>query len=51
MGLPNWHEQPVLLLLYRTMHNLYFIDQHKHHYGTFEVTQLINSFLAVIAHP
>ncbi len=51
MGLPRYHEQPVLLLMYRTIHNLEFIDRHKSHGGPFEVTQLINSFLAVVAHP
>lgn len=51
MGLPRYHEQPVLLLLYRTIQNLKFIDRHKSHHGPFEVTQLINSFLAVVAHP
>lgn len=51
MGLPRYHEQPVLLLMYRTIRNLDFIDQHKDHHGPFEVTQLINSFLALIAHP
>ncbi len=51
MGLPRYHEQPVLLLMYRTIQNYEFIDQYKHHYGPFEVTQLINSFLALVAHP
>lgn len=51
MGLPRYHEQPVLLLMYRTIQNLEFIDRHKDHDGPFEVTQLINSFLAVVAHP
>jgi hypothetical protein len=51
MGLPRYHEQPVLLLLYRTIHNLEFIEQRKHYNGPFEVTQLINSFLAAVAHP
>ena len=37
--------------MYRTLHNLRFIEQNKRHTGPFEVTQLINSFLAVLAHP
>ena len=51
MGLPRYHEQPVLLLMYRTIHNLDFINREKRHSGPFEVTQLINSFLSVVAHP
>lgn len=51
MGLPRYHEQPALLLMYRTIQNLEFIDRHESHGGPFEVTQLINSFLAVVAHP
>ena len=31
--------------------NLEFVENHKRHTGPFEVTQLLNSFLAVIAHP
>ncbi|MBA3450821.1 MAG: hypothetical protein H0T18_06390, partial [Chloroflexia bacterium] len=37
--------------MYRTIQNLEFIELHKDHYSPFEVTQLINSFLAVVAHP
>lgn len=51
MGLPRFHEQPVLLLMYRTIQNYEFIEQKKDHNGPFEVTQLINSFLALVAHP
>lgn len=51
MGFPRYHEQPVLLLMYRTIHNFEFIDRKKSHAGPFEVTQLINSFLALVAHP
>jgi hypothetical protein len=51
MGLPRFHEQPALMLSYRTIQNLDFIDRNKGNYGPFEVTQLINSFLAVLAHP
>lgn len=65
MGLLADHEQPVLALMYRTMHNLEFIEAHKRDDGPiefiearksgddrpFEVTQLINSFLAIVAHP
>lgn len=51
MGLPESHEQPVLRLVYRTIENYEFIDRNKTSSGPFEVTQLINSFLAVVAHP
>lgn len=51
MGLPRYHEQPVLLHMYRTIQNYEFIDRSKSHDGPFEVTQLINSFLALVAHP
>jgi HEPN pEK499 p136 len=51
MTLPRYHDQPVLLLIDRTLQNLEFIDRHKRQDGPFEVTQLINSFLTVIAHP
>ena len=51
MTLPRYHDQPVLLLIDRTLQNLKFIDRHKRLDGPFEVTRLINSFLAVIAHP
>lgn len=37
--------------MYRTQQNLEFINRHKDHDGPFEITQLINSFLAVVAHP
>ena len=51
MGLPRYHEQPVLLLMYRTIQNFEFVNDQRSHGGPFEVTQLINSFLAVVAHP
>ncbi len=51
MGRPRYHDQPVLLLMYRTIQNLEFIDHQRSHNGPFEVTELINSFLAVVAHP
>jgi hypothetical protein len=37
--------------MYRSIQNLDFINQNRRHCGPFEVTQLINSFLAVVAHP
>lgn len=51
MGMPRYHEQPVLLLMYRTIINYDDIKLRASHGGPFEVTQLINSFLAVVAHP
>jgi len=51
MGLPRYHEQPVLLLIYRTITNYDDIKARRAHNGPFEVIQLINSFLAVVAHP
>lgn len=51
MGYPRYHEQPTLLLLNRTLTNLDFVERHKHHDGPFEVTQLLNSFAGVLAHP
>lgn len=51
MGLPRYHEQPVLCLMYRTIQNYELINQRKTHNGPFEVTQLINSFLSVLTHP
>jgi hypothetical protein len=51
MCAPRYHQQPVLLLIYRTIHNLEHIDRDKSHEGPFEVTQRVNSFLAIVAHP
>lgn len=51
MGYPRYHEQPTLLLIYRTLTNLEHIDSNKRHSGPFEITQLINSFMGVFAHP
>jgi len=51
MGMPNDHEQPVLLLMERTIRNYEDIKRRAIRDGPFEVTQLINSFLAVVAHP
>ena len=50
MGLPRFHEQPVLLLMYRTIEHLSFLDRHKAHAGPFEVTEVIIWFLGVFAH-
>lgn len=51
MGLPRYHEQTVLLLIYRTIHNYEDIWHRRGHFGPFEVTQLINSFMGAFAHP
>lgn len=51
MGYPRYHEQSTLLLIYRTLTNLDYITANKHHGGPFEITQLINSFMGVFAHP
>jgi hypothetical protein len=51
LGLPRYHDQPALLLLYRTITNYESLERQKQHAGPFEVTQLVNSFLSVLAHP
>lgn len=38
-------------LIRRTLDNLQFIEQHKQRNGPWEVTQTVNSFLSIIAHP
>lgn len=43
-----------LELMQRTLHNLAFIERHRDaqlRQETFEITQLVNSFLGVVAHP
>ncbi len=48
-------ERPVRDMMLRTMKNLAFIEQHANadekQTDVFEVTQLVNSFLAALAHP
>ena len=51
VGLPDQDEHPVIQLMDRTIENLDYVYHHRNMEGLFEVTQLINSFLAVIAHP
>jgi len=43
--------EPMLDVVRRTMENLRFVEAHKNEEGTYEVTQLINSFLGVVCHP
>lgn len=43
--------EPVRDLLRRTMANLKYIEDRSADHGPYEVTQLINSFLAGLAHP
>jgi hypothetical protein len=44
-------EHQDLALIERTLKNLNIIECQKHREGPFEVTQTINSFLSIIAHP
>jgi hypothetical protein len=48
MGMPT---EPLLDLMRGTMANLRFVEEHAGPDGPFEVTQLINSFLAALVHP
>ena len=44
-------ENPIRDMMQRTMANLKFVESHATQEGPFEVTQLVNSFLAALAHP
>lgn len=44
-------EQQDIDLIRRTLDNLDFIEQYKERNGPWEVTQTVNSFLSIIAHP
>lgn len=46
--MPHIH---VLDMMRRTMVNLEFVERHSARNGPFEVTQLINSYLAALVHP
>ena len=46
--MPN---EPIIDMMRRTMANLRFIEKHAREDGLYEVTQLVNSFLAALAHP
>jgi hypothetical protein len=43
--------EPVIEMMRRTLFNLKFVECHKTDAGPYEVTQLVNSFLAGLAHP
>jgi hypothetical protein len=51
MGVPRYHDQQTLLLIYRTITNLEHINERKSNRGPFEVTQLISSFQLVYGQP
>lgn len=44
-------EQQDIDLIRRTLDNLKYIEEHKGRNGPWEVTQTVNSFLSIIAHP
>jgi hypothetical protein len=49
MGMPP--TEPIRDVVRRTMANLQFIEGHASARGSYEVTQLVNSFLGALAHP
>ena len=48
MGMPT---EPLLDIMHRSMVNLAFVESRAGPAGPYEVTQLINTFLAALAHP